>query len=129
MRLRHPHFLSESGTAHGRRCAEYHVAQCRPRLFCNGHNYYHPHGRIFRSGDVFLYGASYERNLQVTVSGTSGPQTTVVTIQTAGSTAELRRGAPSVPEKSPLLPAAAFWAPGLLSNDDDEIDEAIIMEE
>jgi sugar lactone lactonase YvrE len=51
----------------------------------------------------------------VTVSGTSGPQTTVVTIQTAGSTAELRRETPSVPENSPLLPAAAFWGPGLLS--------------
>jgi trimeric autotransporter adhesin len=51
----------------------------------------------------------------VTVSGTSGPQTTVVTIQTAGSTAEVRRKIASVPENSPLLPAAAFWAPGLLS--------------
>ena len=51
----------------------------------------------------------------VTVTATGGPQTTVVTIQTAGSTAELRPGAPSVPEKSPLLPAVAFWAPGLLS--------------
>jgi hypothetical protein len=49
----------------------------------------------------------------VTVTGTGGPQTTVVTIQTAGSTADL--GTPPVPEKSPLLPAAAFWAPGLLS--------------
>jgi hypothetical protein len=51
----------------------------------------------------------------VTVTGTGGPQTTVVTIQTAGGTADLRPGPPSVPEKSPLLPAAAFWAPGLLS--------------
>jgi trimeric autotransporter adhesin len=51
----------------------------------------------------------------VTVSSTSGRQTTVVTIQTAGSTAEVRRKMASVPENSPLLPAAAFWAPGLLS--------------
>ena len=51
----------------------------------------------------------------VTVSGTSGPQTTVITIQTAGGTAELRQGTPSVPAQIPLLPAAAFWAPGLLS--------------
>jgi hypothetical protein len=51
----------------------------------------------------------------VTVSGTSGPQTTVVTIQTAGSTAELRPDKRSPFENNPLLPAAAFWAPGLLT--------------
>ena len=51
----------------------------------------------------------------VTVSGTSGPQTTVVTIQTAGSTAALRRDKQSPFENNPVLPAAAFWAPGLLT--------------
>jgi trimeric autotransporter adhesin len=51
----------------------------------------------------------------VTVSGTSGPQTTVVTIQTAGSTAKLHLTKPFPSENNPLLPAAAFWAPGLLA--------------
>jgi uncharacterized protein YjiK len=51
----------------------------------------------------------------VTVSGTSGPQTTMVTIQTAGSTAELHLTKPFPSENNPLLPAAAFWAPGLLT--------------
>jgi hypothetical protein len=51
----------------------------------------------------------------VTVSGTSGPQTTVVTIQTAGSTAELHLKKPFPSENNRLLPAAAFWAPGLLT--------------
>ena len=51
----------------------------------------------------------------VTVSGTSGPQTTVVTIQTAGSTTELHLTKPFPTENNPLLPAAVFWAPGLLT--------------
>jgi sugar lactone lactonase YvrE len=52
----------------------------------------------------------------VTVSATSGPQTTMVTIQTAGSTAKMELGKPlPSPNNTPLLPAAAFWAPGLLT--------------
>ena len=51
----------------------------------------------------------------VTVTGTSGAQTTMVTIQTAGGSAELRRGKPFLPGNNSLLPAAAFWAPGLLA--------------
>jgi trimeric autotransporter adhesin len=51
----------------------------------------------------------------VTLSGTSGPQTTVITIQTAGSTAGLVPGSPSIPGNNPLLPATAFWIPGLLT--------------
>ena len=52
----------------------------------------------------------------VTVSGTSGPQTTMVTIQTAGSTAKVEPATPPPsPNNSPVLPAAAFWAPGLLT--------------
>jgi sugar lactone lactonase YvrE len=50
----------------------------------------------------------------LTLTASSGPQTTVVTIQTAGSTAE-RRGLDLRPENhSPVEPAAAFWIPGLL---------------
>jgi hypothetical protein len=45
----------------------------------------------------------------VILIGTSGPQTTVVTIQTAGSTAAL--GA----ENNPLLLATVFWIPGLFA--------------
>jgi trimeric autotransporter adhesin len=51
----------------------------------------------------------------VTVSGTSGPQTTMVTIQTAGSKAKMEPAKPlPSPNNKPVLPAAAFWAPGLL---------------
>jgi sugar lactone lactonase YvrE len=45
----------------------------------------------------------------VTLSGTSGPQTTVVTIQTAGSTAALG------PKNNPVLLATVFWIPGLFA--------------
>ena len=50
----------------------------------------------------------------VTVSGTSGPQTTVVTIQTAGVPRHCDATS-SLPVNNPVLPAAAFWAPGLLT--------------
>jgi trimeric autotransporter adhesin len=42
----------------------------------------------------------------ITLSSTSGPQTTVVTIQTAGAAAAVRH--------AKLFTAAAFWVPGLL---------------
>jgi sugar lactone lactonase YvrE len=50
----------------------------------------------------------------VTLSGTSGPQTAVVTIQTAGGTAALHRPISFTAQGSPARLAAAFWAPGLL---------------
>jgi hypothetical protein len=50
----------------------------------------------------------------VALSGTTGPQTTVVTIQTAGSTAGVRLEKPFSPQGSAIRLAAAFWAPGLL---------------
>ena len=50
----------------------------------------------------------------VTLSAPSGPQTTVVTIQTAGSSAQMRRSSPRPEDNSPLEPAAVFWTPGLL---------------
>jgi hypothetical protein len=50
----------------------------------------------------------------VTLSDTSGPQTAVVTIQTAGGTAALHRPMSFPAQGSPTRLAAAFWAPGLL---------------
>ncbi len=50
----------------------------------------------------------------VALSGTTGPQTTVVTIQTAGSTAGVRLEKPFSPQGNAIRLAAAFWAPGLL---------------
>ena len=50
----------------------------------------------------------------VTLSGTSGPQTAVVTIQAAGGTAALHRPISFTAQGSPARLAAAFWAPGLL---------------
>ena len=50
----------------------------------------------------------------VTLSGTSGPQTALVTIQTAGGTAALHRPISFTAQGSPARLAAAFWAPGLL---------------
>jgi trimeric autotransporter adhesin len=47
------------------------------------------------------------------LSSTSGPQTTVLTIQTSGNAAELR-SKPLAPGATPIEPAAAFWTPGLL---------------
>ena len=49
----------------------------------------------------------------LTLSGTSGPQKTVVTIQTAGNAAALREG--SFPPGNNALLSAAFWSPGLLT--------------
>jgi hypothetical protein len=52
----------------------------------------------------------------VTVSPTSDPQTTMVTIQTSGGTAKMEPAKPlPSPNNTPVLPAAAFWAPGLLT--------------
>jgi hypothetical protein len=48
----------------------------------------------------------------LTVSGSSGPQKTVLTIQTAGNTAELGRHASSA--ETTLL-SAAFWSPGFVA--------------
>jgi hypothetical protein len=50
----------------------------------------------------------------VVLSGTSGPQTAVVTIQTTGGTAALRQPKPFAPQDGPMRLAAVFWAPGLL---------------
>jgi sugar lactone lactonase YvrE len=50
----------------------------------------------------------------LTLSGTSGPQKTVVTIQTAGNAAVLRGGKFFAPVNNALL-SAVFWSPGLLS--------------
>jgi hypothetical protein len=50
----------------------------------------------------------------VTLSGTTGPQTTVVTIKTAGSTAGVRPEKLFTPQGTPMRVAAAFWASGLL---------------
>jgi hypothetical protein len=50
----------------------------------------------------------------IALSGTSGLQTTVVTIQTAGATAGVRRSRPFLPREGPIRLAAVFWAPGLL---------------
>jgi len=50
----------------------------------------------------------------VALTGTSGVQSVVVTIQTAGGTAKLERWIGSPTENTSLLPAAAFWAPGLI---------------
>jgi trimeric autotransporter adhesin len=47
------------------------------------------------------------------LSSTSGSQTTVLTIQTSGSAAELR-SKPFTPGAGPIESAAAFWTPGLL---------------
>ena len=51
----------------------------------------------------------------VTLTGTSGAQTVVATIQTAGSTAGLRQANPLTPENNPVVPAAVFWGSGLLT--------------
>jgi hypothetical protein len=51
----------------------------------------------------------------VTLTGSSGAQTVVATIQTAGSTAGLRQASPLTPESHPLVPAAVFWGSGLLT--------------
>jgi sugar lactone lactonase YvrE len=50
----------------------------------------------------------------VALSGTTGPQTTVVTIQTTGSTAGAYLPNPFTPQGNAIRLAAAFWAPGLL---------------
>ena len=50
----------------------------------------------------------------VTLAGTA-PQTVVATIQTAGSTAELRPANPPPSQNSPVLPAVVFWGSGLLT--------------
>jgi trimeric autotransporter adhesin len=50
----------------------------------------------------------------VALSGTTGPQTTVVTIQTAGSTAGVHLQKPFTPQGNAIRLAAVFWAPGLL---------------
>jgi trimeric autotransporter adhesin len=51
----------------------------------------------------------------VTLSGTNSPQTTILTIQTAGGTAALRQPMLFAPRSSTVELAAAFWAPGLLA--------------
>jgi trimeric autotransporter adhesin len=50
----------------------------------------------------------------VALTATSGAQSLVVTIQTAGGTAKLERWNGSPTESTSLLPAAAFWTPGLI---------------
>jgi sugar lactone lactonase YvrE len=50
----------------------------------------------------------------LTLNAASGPQTTVVTIQTAGSSAQRRGPSPRPENDFPVEPAAAFWAPGML---------------
>jgi sugar lactone lactonase YvrE len=50
----------------------------------------------------------------VALSGTTGPQTTVVTIKTVGSTAGVHLEKPFTSQGNPIRLAAAFWAPGLL---------------
>jgi hypothetical protein len=50
----------------------------------------------------------------LTLSAASGPQTTVVTIQTAGSNAQRRGLSPRPGNDFPVEPAVAFWAPGML---------------
>ena len=77
-----------------------------PRALCNRYTYRYLHGRILGSTQFSCTGLPQNATCSfqpatVTVSGTSGPQTTVVTIQTAGSTAALRRDkAVSVREQS-----------------------------
>jgi trimeric autotransporter adhesin len=51
----------------------------------------------------------------ITLTGSSGAQTVVATIQTAGSTAGLRQASPLTPESHPVVPAAVFWGSGLLT--------------
>jgi sugar lactone lactonase YvrE len=50
----------------------------------------------------------------VALTATSGAQSVVVTIQTAGGTAKLERWNGSPTAGTSLLQAAAFWAPGLI---------------
>jgi sugar lactone lactonase YvrE len=51
----------------------------------------------------------------VALTGTSGAQSVVVTIQTAGGTAELNRWNPFPSGTPSVFAAAVFWAPGLLT--------------
>ena len=51
----------------------------------------------------------------LTTNSSSAAQMVVLTIQTGGGTAELRRSKPFTPADNPTLPAAMLWAPGLLT--------------